>query len=402
MRKIILDRADRLHRMPPEFVSLDRLAARLDKRLIQTIDLSSIDRSVNAEFVPPVPSVANLTSPPDEKTYRAFGEAVARYYEARYGADLNPEKEILPVAGTAVGLYLLAMAFVDPGEMVLVPDPGLPVYRSAVALCGGGVQTYYLYDRSNYVPDCRMISASLAGRTKLWILGYPHNPTTALSDRDLVTEVIRLARKHNILIVFDGTFSWLANNEASDTGYFANARARTVGVEIVSFDHNFGLGELNLAVLAGNKEAIAGVRFLAQSGGFLPSCGILEMGLWAMQHADLLIEKRRQRFVEARTTLIDALEKPGWGARWNGGLPFCWITLPRRFSSLGFARRLMRRAGVKITPGTVFGEQGEGYARISLLTELPKMKTAASRLVEFGSMWQKRRHRADIRGSRRT
>ncbi len=393
MRRIILDRADRLHRMPPEFVNLDRLAARLDKRLIQTIDLSLIDCSLNPELKPPTPSIADLAAPPEEKTYLAFCESVARYYEARYGTALNPEKEILPVPGAATGLYLLALAFVDPGEMVLLPDPGPPVYRSAVALCGGGIQTYYLYDRSNYVPDCRTISASLAGRTKLWVLGYPHNPTTALADRDLITEVTRLARKHNILIVFDGTFSFLADSATDDAGFLANARARATGVEIVSFDHNFGLGDLRLAALVGNKEAIVGVKFLAESAGLLPSRGILKIGCWAMQYADRLIKDRRRRLNEAQAVLTEALEKPGWQVRSSGGLPFCWITLPRRFSSLGFTRRLLRRTGVKVTPGTVFGEQGEGYSRISLLTDLEKMKTAAARLVEFGSLWQKRRRR---------
>lgn len=393
MRKIILDRADRLQRMPPEFTSLDRLAARLDKRLIQTTDLSIIDNHLDPELDVPHPPVDDLASPPDGQTLEGFCQAVARYFEDRYGITLNPEREILPVAGTSAGLFLLGLAYVDPGEMVLLPDPGPPIYRSAAALCGGGVQTYYLHDRYNYLPDCRMISAGLAGRTKLWVLGYPHNPSTALADRDLITEVIRLSRKRDILIVFDGTFSLLADEQATDAEYLTNARARTTGVELISFDHNFGLGHLHLAALIGNREAIAGITFLAAGAGLLPNRGILGIGSWALQNADRLLARRRARFTEARAVLTDALDKLGWEARGSDNLPFCWLTLPRRFSSLGFARRLLRRTGLKIAPGTIFGEQGEGYARISLLTDPAKMKHAASRLVEFGNLWKKRRRR---------
>jgi len=393
VRKIILDRADRLQRMPPEFTNLDRLAARLDKRLIEIIDLSIIDNHLDPELGPPTPSIDDLTSPPDGKVYQGFCQAVARYFDNRYGIALNPEREILPVAGTSAALFLLGLAYVDPGEMILLPDPGPPIYRSAAALCGGGVQTYYLHDRYNYLPDCRTISAGLAGRTKLWVLGYPHNPSTALADRDLITEVVRLSRKRDILVVFDGTFSLLASDRANDAEYLANARACATGVEIISFDHNFGLGHLHLAAVIGNREAIAGIAFLAASAGLLPNSGVLGIGSWAIQNAKRLLEYRRDRFAEAQTILTAALDQLGWEARGSEGLPFCWLTLPRRFSSLGFARRLLRRTGLKIAPGTIFGEQGEGYARVSLLTDPAKMKKVASRLVEFGNLWKKRRRR---------
>jgi len=393
MRKIILDRADRLQRMPPELAHLERLAGRLDKRSLQTIDLSAIDRNPDADFLPPAPSTTDLISPPDVKTLLSFTESVTRYYERRYAAGLDPEKEILPIAGRAAALYLLGLAFVDPGEMVLIPDPGPPLYRHAAAICGGGTQVYYLHDRYQYIPDCRRIAESLAGRTKLWILGYPHDPTGALADRDLITEVVRLARRHNILIAYDGTFSALADRDAQEAGLFANPHARRTGVEVFSLDYAFGLGCLGLAVLVGNREALAGVRFIAESAGLLPSRGLLEIGRWAMQHADRLCETRRRDFIESHLLLSEALDHLGWNVRYSAGLPFCWVTLPRRYSSLGFARRLLRRAGIKIAPGTIFGEQGEGYARICLLTDGDKMKAAAARLADVGRLWLRRGRR---------
>jgi len=390
MRKIILDRADRLHRMPPEFVHLDRLAARLDRKLIEVIDLSRIDRRLDLDPLPPVPAIEDMVSPPDEKTRRAFCEAVARHYENHYGVELKPDTEVLPISGVAAGLYLLGLAYVDPGEMVLIPDPGPLVYRGAVALCGGGVQTYYLHDRNNYIPDCRTVTSSLAGKTKLWILGYPHNPSAALADQDLITEVTRLARRQNILIVFDGTYSFLSGGDPGEIGFFANPRARGTGVELVSLDITFGLGDLGLAILVGNKEAIEGVRFLSETSGLLPKQAAVNIGLWAMRNADVLLENRRRRLAEAYTVLSAALEKLAWKTRWNDGLPYCWVTLPRRFTSLGLARRLLRRTGIKIAPGAVFGEQGEGYARISLRGDIAKMKRAASKLIEFENSWRQR------------
>jgi LL-diaminopimelate aminotransferase len=391
MRKIILDRADRLQRMPPELAHLDRLAARLDRKLVEIIDLSRIDRRPDMDPAPPPPKNEDVMSRLDEPTRQAFCDAVTRYYESHYGATLKPETEVLPISSVAAGLYLLGLAYVDPGEMVLVPDPGPPAYRGAVALCGGGVQTYYLYDRNNYIPDCRTITSSLAGKTKLWIMGYPHNPSAAPADQDLITEVTRLARRHNMLIVYDGTFSFLTEGAPDDTGFFANPRARGTGVEIVSFDDTFGLGDLGLSVLVGNKEAVAGVRFLGESTGLIPNRAAVKIGLWAMQNADRIIENRRRRLADAFGVLSAALETLAWKTRWNPGLPFCWVTLPRRYTSLGLARRLFRRTGVKIAPGVVYGEQGEGYARISLRSDIAKMKAAASRLVEFESAWQKRR-----------
>jgi len=394
MRKIIIDRADRLQRMPPEFTSLDRLAARLDRRQVPTVDLSIIDNSVNPELDIPVPSMEELITPPDAATYREFCLAVSQYINRRYGIALNPDLEILPVAGTSAGLFLLGLAYVDPGEMVLVPDPGPPVYRSAAALCGAGVQTYYLHDRYDYLPDCRMVSAGLAGRTKLWIIGYPHNPTTASADRDFITEIIRLSRKRDMLIVYDGTFALLADHGTGEAEYLANPYARSTGVEIISFDHNFGLGQMHLAVIIGNREAIAGITFLAGSAGLIPNRGALKIGHWALNNADRLLKQRRELFAQSYAHLAHGFAGLNWAARFGNGLPFCWLTLPRRFSSLGFARRLLRRTGLKIAPGTIFGEQGEGYARVSLLRAPTQMKKAAAGLVEFGNLWKKRRSRA--------
>ncbi len=393
MRKIILDRADRLQRMPPEFISLDRLAARLDKKLVRIIDLTGIETGIDAESHPPAISVAEMTSAPAEQTLADFCSGVADYYFSRYGTKINPEREILPISGVNTAFYLLCLAFIDPGEIALLPDPGPPVYRSAVALSGGGAQTYYLYDRNRYIPDCRTIANSLAGRTKIWFMGYPHNPTTASADHDLINEVTRIARRHNILIVHDSSYAWLGRAAPGDNSFFVNARARATGVEVVSFDHTFGLGEQNLAVIVGNHEAITGVKFLATEAGMLPRQGVLTLGQWALKNQETLLSRRRDRIRESREILADALDKLEWPYRFGEDLPYCWLTLPRRYSSLGFTRRLLRRTGVKLTPGTVYGEQGEGYARVALVANTTKMKQAAEKLVEFGNLWQKRKLR---------
>ncbi len=395
MRRIILDRADRLQRIPEDFGSMDRLAARVDAKATPIIDLSIIDCTVpSAVTFPDLPAQEVLT-PPDRSDYQGFAQVIAGLYHERLGITLDPDREVLPLAGSAVGLFLLGLAYVDPGDMVLLPDPCPPIYRSAAALCGAGIQTHLLHDRHHYLPDTRAIEDTLVGKTKLWILGYPQNPSTALADRDAVTEIVNLGRKHNILIAFDNSFSFLVDPHTGDHGLLGHPRARSTGVEILSLDDTFGLGALHLAAVVGNREAIAGITNLAGGAGLLPGRAALRLGTEMVRRSQEILAARRTSFTEARAILQRAFDRVGWQARGVDGVPYCWVTIPRRFSSLGFARRLLRRTGIKIAPGTIFGERGEGYVRISILQDTKAMHSVADKLESFGRMRTRRGSSAD-------
>ncbi len=393
VRKIMLDRADRMQRIPEEFGNLDRLAARIKSSQTPVIDLSLIDCSVLPDIDLPVISGEDVFGAAGEHEYQQFVRGIAQLYRQFYGITLDPDREVLPVTGSAVGLILLGLAYVDPGEMVLVPDPCPPTYRSAAALCGGGIQTYILHDRHHYLPDTHAIENSLVGKTKLWILGYPQNPSTALADRDAITEIVNLGRKHNILIVYDNSFSFLTNSQSPVHGFLGHPRARATGVEVFSLDRTFGLDALRLAVVVGNREAVAGISNLAQGAGLLPGRAALKVGLAVIEQAETILAVRRDVFAQARALLEDACAQVGWQTRAVDGVPYCWVAIPRRYSSLGFARRLLRRTGIKVAPGTIFGERGEGYVRIALAADLAVMRSACEKLTSFGRLGP-RRHRS--------
>lgn len=395
-RKINLDRADRLQRMPVSLDSdLDRMAARLAARDVEIIDLSSL-RIGMGQLQPPAetagdPAGWELASDDDLAHFR---EGVARWYESRFGISLDPRHEIEIVPNEFVAMSLLALAFVDTGDVALIPDPGKPVYRGAIALSGGGAVPYYLWERNDFLPSFAGIEAGMAGRTRLMVLSYPHDPTTAMADINVLHEAVAFAKRQNMLLVFDASYTHIASGPLRPRGLLEVKGARGVGVEVFSLSRNFGVGNLPLTIVAGNKDAVNAVSFLSSATRLCPLRATVRMAEMLLRQGESAFTARLQRLETARRTLVETFTEMRWTPRVSPAVPYIWLSVPATAGAEGICRRMLKRTGIRLRPGTVFGERGEGFVRAAIPDDPELAETAAERLKHHAHLYQRKIPRA--------
>ena len=395
-RKISLDRADRLQRMPLSADSdLERMAARLSGRGVEVIDLASV-RAGLREIEPPPGADSAYTDwhLADATDLARLKVVVSEWYESRFGVSLDPRFEIEIVPNVFMAMSLLTLAFVDTGDVALIPDPGRPLYRGAVALSGGGSVPYYLWERNDFLPSFPGIEAGMAGRTRLMVMSYPHDPTTAMADINCLLEAVAFAKRQNILVVFDAAYTHVAHGPLRPRGFLEVKGARGVGVEIFSLASNFGVKNLPLAVVAGNREAVNAVSFLSEATGLRPMRATVRTAEALLKEGESHFKQRLERLEISRRILIEAFSKVRWTPRTSPAVPFLWLAAPASIGAEGLCRRLLKRTGVRLRPGTMFGERGEGFVRAAIPDNPEIAATVADRLERHAHMYQRKIPRA--------
>ncbi|HUU44324.1 MAG TPA: aminotransferase class I/II-fold pyridoxal phosphate-dependent enzyme [Acidobacteriota bacterium] len=401
-RKIFLDRADRLQRMPVPAADLARSAERLRRRGVEVIDLSCLAASSPAGDMPGAAEAApNDWRPATDAEMESLAEATADWYDRRFGVRLDPKREIGFAPNTTMALHLLANAFIDAGELALLPDPGAPFYRGAVVLCGGGVIPYHLLERNDYLPSFPMLEAGLVGRVRLLVLGYPHNPTATAADLSTMTQAVAFARKHNILIAFDGAFSFTTQGAFRPRTLLQATGAKGVGVEMSDLGTNFGYSQFPLTVIGGNREAISAVTFLVEGAHLRPSRRTVRLAQHLLTQGEALLDERARRLDVTRRLLMETTAQLGWNPRSSPTAPFLWIRVPAAAGVAAFCRRMLRRTGILMIPGTIFGERGEGYVRLVLPDDPQLAQATADRLRQHAKRYQRRLPRPPAGRTRR-
>lgn len=392
-RKIVIERAERLHQIPADlFLGLERKARRATKRGLEVIDLSL----VNPDESPPQEVVEELCRAAKMGGYHRyvlgsgldeFRRDVAKWFEGKFEISLHPDLEVLPLQGVWEGLWGLPLAFVNPGEVVLLPDPCYPVYRAGAILAGAQIETMPLLARKDFLPNLQQIPEGVAHRARLLFLNYPNNPTTAMADLSFFQEVVRFARAYNVTVVHDATYSQLVEDECEAISFMQARGAKAVGIELYSLSMTHNLGGWRIGFAVGNRQLIAGLAAVRGCGYAGPAAVIQR----AARRALFLPPAQEGSYARRRDMVVQGLRNLGWKVFRAKGTPFLWMRVPGRYTSLGFARRLFRRTGVLVTPGSGFGEGGEGYVRISLTVPQDRLRLALERIAEHAFIWQRRR-----------
>ncbi len=311
--------------------------------------------------------------------------AVAHWYLDRHGVEVDADSEVLVLPGAGAGLFHLPTVACDPGDVVLVPDPSLPIYRTAAYLAGAEVVTVALRTDAGLLPDLAAIPVSLGRRARLLYLNYPNNPTGATAPAAFFQEVIAIARRHH----------WLVCNDLTHGGFGSGHRPASLleaegagecAVEIVSWSHTFGLADWRLAAAVGGREVLQALsRVLAAARLWVPA-PIQRAGaavLTAVPSTGFLtarFESERAR----RDVLVAALQEAGAPVRRDRAAPFLWVPCPREQDSLGFSLWLLERTAVAVAPGIAFGAGGEGFVRLALAAPTATVEEAADRLRGLG------------------
>ena len=376
--------ADRVAGLPPY------LFAELDKKIAakraEGVDVISLGVGDPDHPTPPhiVEALKQAADDPSTHQYPSYygspqlRQAIADWYRGRFGVELDPETEVQPLIGSKEGIAHLAWAFVDPGDEVLVPDPGYPVYEIGTRLAGGEPISLPHVAEHDFLPD--LASAKATERTKLMWLGFPSNPTAAVAERPAFEEAVSFARENDLLLAHDAAYSEMTFDGFVAPSVLQVPGAKEVAVELGSASKTFNMTGWRVGWAVGNADAI---RALATVKTNIDS-GIFE----AVQRAaiaaltgpmDHLIEQRAI-YQRRRDLLVGALNDLGWNLKPPLGSFYIWFPTRDGASSAEFCDLLLERAGVVAAPGAGYGPQGEGYVRFSLTVADDRLEEAAARL----------------------
>ncbi len=314
----------------------------------------------------------------------AFKKAAADYYLRRYGVSLDPRNEILALIGSKEGLFALSQVLLNPGDSVLIPDPGYPVYRSSAKIAGAKPFSVPLLRKNGFLPILEDIPTEIAHSSKILWLNYPNNPTGASASIAFFQQAVAFAREYDILIAHDAPYMEVTFDGSIAPSILQIPDAKEVCVEFNSLSKTYNMAGWRLGMAVGNPEVIQLLhtyKSQVDSSQFAP---ILEAGIAALTGDQEWIFSRNEIYRERRDIVFQGLKKSNLTVDSPSAGLYVWFATPSRYgSSIDFCETLLKATGVSITPGSVYGEYGEGFARISLVTETTRLAEAMNRLVNW-------------------
>ena len=370
----------------PEYV-LARIPQRkheLLKRGVDVIDLGAGD----ADLMPPEAALRRLGEViyiPQMNRYGfglglvQFREVVSAWMERRFGLKFDPLREIVPLIGSKEGISHLALAYMEPGRVAIVPEPGYNSYIGGSLLSGGEVYKYALRPRTKFLVELDEIPADVLKRAKVLYLNYPNNPTAATAPREYLERVVKRCRELDILLVYDNAYSEMAFDGYVPPSIFEIDGAREVAIEFHSLSKTYNMTGWRCGWAVARPEiasALSKVKSFVDTGQFM---AVQAAAIAALENWDIFVPRNRAIFAERRDAAVAAFRAAGFECEPPQATMYLWIPLPHDIPSAVFAERLMEDEGVIVLPGSGFGAGGEGFFRISFITSPGRIAEAAQR-----------------------
>lgn len=310
---------------------------------------------------------------------------IAHYYARTRNVELDPASEVLALIGSKEGIGHFPLAFVNPGDVVLVPEPGYPVYNSATVFAGAEPYVMPLIAENDFLPDLEAIPEQVYARTKLMFLNYPNNPTAAFATVDFFERVIAKAKKHGFIVLHDAAYLDMAFGGRKALSFLEVPGARDVGIELHSFSKTFNMTGWRLAFAVGNKSLLAGllnIKSNLDSGAFH---AIQRAGIVALQNLDKIVPGILEVYEKRLKVLNEGIQKLGWkDYTAPQGTFYVWLRTRGGRSSVAMTKDLIRECAIVTTPGTGFGAAGEGFFRIALTQSEERIREACERMKAKG------------------
>ena len=311
-------------------------------------------------------------------------EAVQHWYLRRYGVELEPE-ELMSIYGSQEGLTHIGWALCDPGDVVLVPDPGYPIFEMGPALCGAEIVHYPLKEENGYLPDLDGIEPELVDQAKMMVVSYPANPVCVTAPDEFYHKLIAFAKAHNIIILHDNAYSDIIFDGRVGKSFLAYEGAKEVGVEYNSLSKPYNLTGARISFVLGNRQIIQAFRRLRSQidyGIFLP---VQYAAIAALNGPQDSVTRNRAEYQARRDALCGGLRSIGWDVPDSQGSMFVWAPLPKGYhNSVDFCFELLERSGLLCTPGSAFGALGEGHVRFALVQPVPVMQEIVAAVAKSG------------------
>lgn len=383
-------KAARLQALPPYlFKEIDRLKAEVAAKGVDVINLGVGDPDQpTPDFI--VKALQKAAENPEHHQYPAysgmgaFRKSAAAWCKRRFGLDLDPNKEIVTLIGSKEGIAHFPLAFINPGDITLVPTPAYPVYHSATLFAGGTSHFMPLLAENNFLPDLNAIPVDVAQKAKIMFINYPNNPTGATADAAFFEKVVAFAKKYNIIVAHDAAYSEMGYDGYRPMSFLEVPGARDIGVEFHSLSKTFNMTGWRLGFAIGNAEILDGlgqVKANIDSGAFN---AVQEAGIAALESDQSSIAAMQKLYEERRDVLVTGLREMGLKVEPPKATFYVWCSAPKGMSSAEFTALLLEKAGVVTTPGSGFGEPGEGYVRFALTVSKERMAVAVERMKKLG------------------
>ncbi len=410
-----IELADRIKNLPPYlFAEIDRLKAEQTQKGVDVIDLGVGDPDLPTpghiiEALKKTASDAENHRYPSYSGMNRFREAAAHWMKERFGVSLNPLAEVVSLIGSKEGIANFPLAFVNPGDVVLVPSPGYPPYNSGTLFAGGEPYFMPLRRENGFMPDLKAIPEKILRRAKAIHINYPNNPTGALATPNFYREVIAFAKKHNVIVCSDAAYVEQYDQERPSS-FLEFEGARDVGIEFHSLSKTYNMTGWRIGFACGNADVIAGlgkVKTNIDSGIFQ---AVQWAGIAALEGDQKCVEDMRVVYRRRRNLVVGGLKKLGWDVACAASAFYIWVAVSdpsrtgkagcfdssrganpdspprtphRDYDSTSFAIKVLEETGIVITPGNGFGEGGEGYVRFSLTAPDARLQEALERLKKI-------------------
>jgi len=382
---ILFKKADRLKKLPPYlFKEIDRKKFEVMAGGVDIIDLGVGDPDVPTPgFI--IEALKRAADDPANHRYPSysgmndFKEVVAEWYKKRFEIELDPKNEVVSLIGSKEGIAHLPLAFINPGDIALIPTPGYPVYHIATMFAGGETFFMPLLAENRFLPDLDSIPAEIAERAKLMFLNYPNNPTAAVADHEFFDRVVEFAEKNKILVCHDAAYTEMAFDGYKPPSFIEAEGAMEVGIEFHSLSKTYNMTGWRIGFAVGNRNVIEGlgaIKSNVDSGVFQ---AVQIAGIEALKSDQTCVKEMVKIYTRRRDLMVNGLKEAGFEVELPKATFYLWIKVPDGLTSSQLTAGLLEK-GVVVTPGNGFGDPGEGYFRMALTQKRKRIEEAIDRI----------------------
>ncbi|WP_342470412.1 pyridoxal phosphate-dependent aminotransferase [Ureibacillus sp. FSL K6-3587] len=385
-----MELSDKLQKLPTQFFA--SLVQKVNTAIAEGRDVINLGQGNPDRPTPPhiVKALQEAAADPATHKYSLFRgmpelkQAVSDFYKREYNADIDPNEEVAILGGAKVGLVELPLCVLNPGDYMLLPDPGYPDYLSGPVLADVHFDTMPLLEENDFLPDYDALPDEVKKRAKLMYLNYPNNPTGATADLAFFEKTVQFAKEHSIAVVHDFAYGALGFDGKKPVSFLQAEGAKEVGVEFYTLSKTFNMAGWRVAFAVGNRDIIEAINLLQDHLFCSLFPAVQRAAAYALNGDQSCVEELRNIYESRRNVLVEEARRIGWNVKAPKGSFFAWLPVPEGFTSQEFSDYLLDKADVAVASGNGFGEHGEGYIRVGLLVEEDRLREALRRIEALG------------------
>ncbi|MEN0650785.1 pyridoxal phosphate-dependent aminotransferase [Caldifermentibacillus hisashii] len=385
-----MDYSEKLKSLPTQFFA--NLVGKVNKAIEDGRDVINLGQGNPDQPTPKhiVQALQKAVEDPNTHKYSPFRglfelkEAVCDFYKKEYDVDVDPAHEVAILFGAKAGLVELPMCLLNPGDLMLLPDPGYPDYLSGVVLAGVEYELFPLKVENHFLPDYNAISSDVLDAAKLLYLNYPNNPTGAVANLDFFNQTVKLAKKHEITVMHDFAYGAIGFDGKKPVSFLQADGAKDIGVEMYTLSKTYNMAGWRVGFAVGNPTIIEAINLIQDHLYVSLFPAVQKAAIAALTGDQTCVKELVARYESRRNAFVDACKQIGWDVTAPKGSFFAWLPVPDGFTSQSFADYLLDAADVAVAPGNGFGKYGEGFIRVGLLMDESRLVEAVQRIGNLG------------------